>query len=292
MTFSLLPHLLATQICIQNTLLAHYYTMLNNYCEQENFPSPPPPMEQIVQDWEDAVIPVQREIDSFSIVSSCRSVRNGRSSEEKGNGLTNGNHRRASNQSSLRKPSVSPARYGPPSPALAPKPKSNDIPPSSASTLSPPGMRLSPPVETHAPPPEPKSEPASLPMGISYSPAGPRMDYFSRERQQQQQSSSENHSSKPSPANASSTLSASTPSSVAASIAAKKKRPPPPPRAASSNRAAFVTALYDFDGQGDGDLAFREGDRIRVVEKTGSTDDWWEGELKGIKGSFPANYCE
>jgi hypothetical protein len=43
---------------------------------------------------------------------------------------------------------------------------------------------------------------------------------------------------------------------------------------------------YDFDGQGNGDLSFREGDRIRVVQKTNSTDDWWEGELSGGGGGF------
>jgi hypothetical protein len=53
----------------------------------------------------------------------------------------------------------------------------------------------------------------------------------------------------------------------------------------------YVTALYDFGGQGDGDLVFHEGDRIRVIKKTDSTDEWWEGELRGVKGSFPANYC-
>jgi hypothetical protein len=52
-----------------------------------------------------------------------------------------------------------------------------------------------------------------------------------------------------------------------------------------------VTALYDFGGQGAGDLSFREGDRIRVIKKTESTDEWWQGELRGVKGSFPANYC-
>lgn len=76
-------------------------------------------------------------------------------------------------------------------------------------------------------------------------------------------------------------------------VAGKKKPPPPPPkpRGASSN-ATFVTALYDFGGQGAGDLVFQEGDRIRVVKRTESMDDWWEGELHGVKGSFPANYVE
>lgn len=73
--------------------------------------------------------------------------------------------------------------------------------------------------------------------------------------------------------------------------AAKKKPPPPPPPRSASSHAQYVTALYDFGGQGAGDLSFKEGDRIRVIKKTDSTDDWWEGELRGIKGSFPANYC-
>jgi amphiphysin len=87
---------------------------------------------------------------------------------------------------------------------------------------------------------------------------------------------------------------ASSASSVsAASIAAKKKKPPPPvptKRLGSSQQAQFVTALYDFEGQADGDLAFREGDRIRIVKKTESIDDWWDGEINGVTGCFPANY--
>ncbi|RDW74298.1 BAR and SH3 domain-containing protein [Aspergillus mulundensis] len=76
-------------------------------------------------------------------------------------------------------------------------------------------------------------------------------------------------------------------------LAGKKKPPPPPPKPRSaSSGMSFVTALYDFGGQGAGDLVFREGDRIRVLKRTDSTDDWWEGELHGVKGSFPANYVE
>lgn len=75
-----------------------------------------------------------------------------------------------------------------------------------------------------------------------------------------------------------------------ASIAASKKKPPPPPPQ-KRLQEVWVVALYEFAGQGEGDLVFREGDRIRVVKKTESTDDWWEGELRGVKGSFPANYC-
>ena len=95
------------------------------------------------------------------------------------------------------------------------------------------------------------------------------MDYFSRDRQPSGTSSS----------------------SMKAAIAGKKKPPPPPPRL-PSNQAQWVTALYDFVGQGNGDLTFREGDRIRIVKKTERTDEWWEGELRGQQGSFPANYVK
>jgi hypothetical protein len=74
--------------------------------------------------------------------------------------------------------------------------------------------------------------------------------------------------------------------------AGKKKPPPPPPKKIGSFQAEYVTAMYDFDGTNDGDLTFREGDRIKVVKKTASSQDWWEGELRGQKGSFPANYCK
>ena len=100
-----------------------------------------------------------------------------------------------------------------------------------------------------------------------HAPAGPRGDYFGRDR---------------------------LPSgSSMASIAAKKKPPPPPPpKRMPSTQVSFVMALYDFTGEGQGDLTFREGDRIKVLKKTDSTDDWWEGELRGVQGSFPANYCQ
>jgi len=82
--------------------------------------------------------------------------------------------------------------------------------------------------------------------------------------------------------------------SMASAAAAKKKPPPPPPpkRKPSSLQQDYVIAQYDFRGEGQGDLAFREGDKIRVVKRTDSTNDWWEGECHGVRGSFPANYCK
>lgn len=81
------------------------------------------------------------------------------------------------------------------------------------------------------------------------------------------------------------------PTSSLTAVAAAKKKPPPPtpkPKPAGINKIAFVTALYDYDGQEGDELVIREGDRIRLLKKNG--DDWWEGELRGARGYFPANY--
>lgn len=81
------------------------------------------------------------------------------------------------------------------------------------------------------------------------------------------------------------------PPSYSYEVKEKKKPPPPPPKRLASH-ILYAEALYDFQGQSQGDLSFREGDQIQVVKKTDSTDDWWEGKLNGVKGSFPANYCK
>jgi len=73
----------------------------------------------------------------------------------------------------------------------------------------------------------------------------------------------------------------------------KKKPPPPPaPKPSLSPKPEFVVAKYDFAGESEGDLPFRMGDRIRVLKKTESLEDWWEGESNGQRGMFPRNYCE
>ncbi|XP_047638698.1 SH3 domain-containing YSC84-like protein 1 isoform X2 [Phacochoerus africanus] len=61
-------------------------------------------------------------------------------------------------------------------------------------------------------------------------------------------------------------------------------------RVGSLNQPTEVTALYSFEGQQPGDLNFQAGDRITVISKTDSHFDWWEGELRGQTGIFPANY--
>ncbi|KOC13859.1 SH3 domain containing protein [Aspergillus flavus AF70] len=286
--FSLLPRLLATQIEIQNTMLAHYYTVVQNYCEQEHFPSPSPPMEQIIEDWEQAHLPTQQEVEAIGCIANGKAVRlSPGSPDDQRNGhssrLPNGlNFRRPSSSNAstvgatstltsttnLQPPTSAGRRLSAPSvhdtkptPVMDTKPRLNSLASSPSSTLTVP--------TTHLSPQTPGSASASSPAE-SYVSA--RTDYFSRNQ----------HPSD----------SAATSPGYSVLAAAKKKPPPPPPKRIGSNQGLFVTALYDFGGQSAGDLAFREGDRIRVLKKTDSTDDWWEGELRGVKGSFPANYVE
>ena len=51
----------------------------------------------------------------------------------------------------------------------------------------------------------------------------------------------------------------------------------------------FCYALYDFHGVEPGDLSFKKGNRIKILERTG---DWWQGEIKGKQGLFPSNYVK
>lgn len=82
------------------------------------------------------------------------------------------------------------------------------------------------------------------------------------------------------------------PTPSAASFTAAKKAPPPPPPLKPKPKLAepetqYVVALYDFEAQADGDLDFKAGDRIEVVERTQSTEDWWTGRFNGRQGVFP-----
>ncbi|KAI8448751.1 hypothetical protein BY996DRAFT_8415918 [Phakopsora pachyrhizi] len=70
--------------------------------------------------------------------------------------------------------------------------------------------------------------------------------------------------------------------------------PPPPPLRSkpSQTQATYVTALYDFQAQAEGDLSFSAGDRIELVKRTESEEDWWTGRLNGVEGVFPGNYVQ
>lgn len=267
---------------IQNTLLAQYYTALHNYCEENEFPSPPPPMEEVIAKFQIQYEPVKKDAETISCIARGKAahmsmalgddgrksitglnVRNG----IQGNGFQT---RRPSAQSIMPSGSVSPT--------LKPENRTMRIP----SSASIPITRTSP-HRSRDPSPDPTAfsdrltpvssySAQSMPPDYSthltptsnysaHSPAGPSGDYFQR-------------------------------SSNEGAIVKKKPPPPPPKRIGSHNPGLFVIALYSFDGQGQGDLSFREGDRIKIVKKTESTDDWWDGELRGVKGAFPANYCK
>lgn len=58
--------------------------------------------------------------------------------------------------------------------------------------------------------------------------------------------------------------------------------------AAATSSLGFVVAQYDFDGDAEGDLPFRENDRIHIVEII--DDDWIQGEFNGSQGLVPRSY--
>lgn len=250
---------------IQNSLLAQCYTALHEYCGEARFPSPPPAMNEIIASWDRDFRPIQKEFETgFACLSNGKAVRQpmNLADQNQGHSLTGLNlragyaQRRSSSQSPHFKPSTSPAISAttePPSSDPITRPRISSTPSQTSLSLATPNYTPSNGIS---------EEPSN-----NYAPAGPRPDYFSRDRQPSS-------------------------SSMASIVANKKRPPPPPPKRMPSTQDLWVTALYEFAGQGQGDLVFKEGDRIRVVKKTDSTDDWWEGELRGIQGSFPANYCQ
>ncbi|KAL4900200.1 hypothetical protein BDW74DRAFT_103012 [Aspergillus multicolor] len=258
--FSLLPRLLSAQIEIQNNILANYYTVIYGYCKQQQYPSnPPQPLDQTVTQWEQACHPVQQQIETFACLANGKAVRSNSqpSNDRRSSNPLNALNRFRSTQSIPTQTQQAQSDHdGNLKPSLGARSKSTSYASSAQSAPSPCKDMPPPPYlsEAHA------SSYSSVPS--------PHADTLSP----------------PIPLASKPSLSA---------LAGKKKPPPPPPkpRSASSNMS-FVTALYDFGGQGAGDLVFREGDRIRVLKRTDSTDDWWEGELHGVKGSFPANYVE
>nr|KAI8733931.1 SH3 domain-containing protein 19-like isoform X1 [Biomphalaria glabrata] len=49
-------------------------------------------------------------------------------------------------------------------------------------------------------------------------------------------------------------------------------------------------ARFDFDGEGDGDLALEDGDVVQIIERVGT--EWLRGEKKGRRGIFPVSFVE
>ncbi|KAI0012014.1 hypothetical protein F4779DRAFT_570039 [Xylariaceae sp. FL0662B] len=292
--FSIIPPLLGSIIMIQNRLLGVYYTALHNYCEDYSFPSPPPPMEDVIAMWSADYEPIKREVESITCIATGKAVRQPMKLPDDPSNANNERKPSSSSTSSVgengfHRPSSglisSGGGGGPPT-----GPRPNRIPSSSsiASSQGQSGMQPRPSFanSNHLTPTDfttaSRLGQTSAPTTPSLSPTSTRQrtDYFSRSPTAPAARRS------PSP-------NAAAASAVAASIAGKKKPPPPPPKRIGASRPdEFVIAQYTFTGQGAGDLSFREGDRIKVVKKTDTDQDWWIGELSGVKGSFPANYCK
>ncbi|KAI2619701.1 hypothetical protein GGR54DRAFT_126093 [Hypoxylon sp. NC1633] len=285
-TFNIIPPLMAGIVMIQNRLLGLYYTTLHNYCQNYSFPSPPPPMESVISMWSADYEPVKREVESITCIAIGKAVRQpmklpddqSSSSERK---PSNSSMAPPISENGFRRSSSNLIGSGDAEPPL-PGPRPNRIPSTTsiASSQGSSGIQKRPSFASnnHLTPTDftTASRLGQTPTpSISPSSTQVRTDYFSR----------------PSPA---STTASSTSLNMGVSAAVKKKPPPPPPpkKMGASRSEEFVVAQYAFSGQNAGDLSFNEGDKIKIVKKTGTDQDWWVGELGGVKGSFPANYCK
>eukprot|EP00727_Mastigamoeba_balamuthi_P002040 m51a1_g11833 putative sh3 domain-containing protein (725) ;mRNA; r:442232-445161 len=63
--------------------------------------------------------------------------------------------------------------------------------------------------------------------------------------------------------------------------------PAPMPAAAAPPSMGRVKALYNFNAEDATELSMKKGDVVTLIGKQG---EWWEGELNGRRGLFPANY--
>lgn len=287
-TFNIIPPLIAGVVLIQNRLLGLYYTTLHNYCQDYDFPSPPPPMESVISMWSADFEPVKREVESITCIATGKAVRQPMKLPDDLSNINEGKPSAPSAVSSapengFRRSSsglISGGNNGP----SPPGPRPNRIPSSTsiASSQASNGTQPRPSFANHLSPTD-FTTASRLGQTLTPTPSGspgstqPRADYFGR------------------PSTASTTASSASFNTAASaiSIAGKKKPPPPPPKRIGSNRPEeFAIAQYAFAGQSAGDLSFNEGDRIKIVKKTGTDQDWWVGELDGVKGSFPANYCK
>jgi amphiphysin len=284
-TFSILPHLLANQIVLQNNLIGNLYTVLHQYSHEQGYPDPPPEPEEVIPLWEASFTSLRKEMEQeFSLLKTGKAVQQPMRLPDKGDTLTGlglrnkvipGRARTTSNDAvptitrtnTRLSPNLSSTSENGPPLSLSNKPSYSSL---SASKPRIPSSspHLTPGADHHLRRTSTASYDSSYSNGTNGNGNG-HGDYFTGKIR-----ANGSPSMSPNPA------------------AGKKKPPPPPPKKIGSFQSEYVTAMYDFDSHTAGDLSFREGDRIRVVKKTESSQDWWEGEIGGMKGSFPANYCK
>lgn len=250
---SILPHLLGVQIMIQTTLLAHYYTALHNYCVETDFQSPPPPMADVISVWAMDFTPVRKRAEAIECIARGKAVHQSMSLREEVSMVQSQIFRDGiRNQRQLSNSGLIPAQNS------------------------------KPPMET-----------GSRSLEVS------TITKSSTQRRQIESGVHKLTSNEKSLQTTPNTFNRSHPAGVnhdqiQRTLVGKKRPPPPPPpkRITSKVPETYVTALYSFEGETDGDLSFKDGDIIKVTKRTDSMDDWWEGILQGRQGSFPANYCK
>ncbi|KAH7397346.1 hypothetical protein BKA66DRAFT_437913 [Pyrenochaeta sp. MPI-SDFR-AT-0127] len=82
-----------------------------------------------------------------------------------------------------------------------------------------------------------------------------------------------------------------TPQETGSSSNAQPAQPAQPlPSGTTAATVSRVRALFDFQPSEPGELQFRKGDIIAVLESV--YKDWWKGSLRGQTGIFPLNYVE
>ncbi len=227
--------LLSNLVLIQNRLLGLYYTALHGYCDEFGFPSPPPPMDDVVATWKEAFGPIRSQTESISFIARGTAVRQPMSA---GNGLPQNPTAPANG---VRRTATGLISYAP-----------------QARTLRTPSMPLPADARTSPTPSFKRLENGHATDFTTATILG-----GSAVTRSTNSSSSTLGQQGYSPA-------------AAASMAglAKKKPPPPPPPKRKPDE--WVVALYPFVGEaGNGDLSFQEGDRIRVVKRTGTDQDWY-----------------
>ena len=61
---------------------------------------------------------------------------------------------------------------------------------------------------------------------------------------------------------------------------------PPPP----APDVGQCEVMYGYTAQQDDELTISPGDKVNIIEKY--DEDWWQGELNGQVGIFPASYVQ
>ena len=66
------------------------------------------------------------------------------------------------------------------------------------------------------------------------------------------------------------------------------ERPPPRRPPVKPKNLKFARALFNFESNEKGDLNFKMGDLLYIIEEIDG--DWWRARLKDKEGLVPANY--